>query len=121
MIGTLLIIIPLLIGIACHYFDQQYYNDGGIFFGKITGYGIAILMTICAVGMYVNTSTYETERNSIQQSLDSARASGSEYELATIQREVIEFNKRLDLDANFWHKHFKLWINDDILDLEPVK
>jgi|SRR5690625_363786 len=120
MIGILLIIIPLLTGITCHYISQYSYSDF-IDIGMVGGYIIGATMTVCAIGVYINTSTYETQRNSIQQSLDTARESGNEYELATIQREVVEFNRRLDLDARFWYPHFRLWINDDILELDPVK
>ncbi|HSH24923.1 MAG TPA: hypothetical protein VLA13_05235 [Massilibacterium sp.] len=120
MLGTLLIIVPLIIGAGLKFYYWDIYYSDLDFLGTILLFiGLAIGLT--AFGVYVNTSTYETERNAIQNSIDNARVSGNEYELATIQREVIEFNKRLDLDAKFWYPYFKLWINDDILHLEPVK
>ena len=120
MIGTLLIIVPLLIAIVCHYLSRNSYSEF-LDIGMIGGYSIGALITCTAFVVYVNTSSKPVQRDSIQNSLDRARESGLEYELAMVQKEVIEFNRYLELDQKFWHKHFKLWINDDILELEPIK
>ena len=120
MIGTLLIIVPLLIGAVCHYLSRDNYSDF-LDIGWIGGYLIGALMICMASGVYINTSMKPVVKDSIQNSLDRARESGLEYELAMVQKEVIEFNRYLELDQKFWHKHFKLWINDDILELEPIK
>jgi hypothetical protein len=120
MIGTLLIVTPIITAIFCYimYKRTKYYNNWDL--GAIISFLFSLLIIGTASAVYINTSMKPTVRSSIQDSLDRARALDNQYELAMIQKEVIEFNKYLELDQKFWHKHFKLWINDDILELEPI-
>ena len=124
MIGTLLIIIPTVITIVLfilHKVRRDHYNDGYAILSIITGF-FSFLIIIFAIGVYANTSSYTAQRDSLQSTLDYARNNNSgQYEMATVTRDVMEFNRMLETNKNFWHNHFRLWINDDILELEPVK
>lgn len=120
MIGTLLIILPLIGIFVFGYWRDRTYSPipDMLWFGSCAIFCISV---ICAIGVYINTSTYQTERNAIQHTLDRAREAGNTYELATIQKDVVEFNRQLELGRKFWNEYFDLWINDDILEIEPVQ
>jgi len=124
MIGTLLLIIPTVFAISffvLHKLRGNYYNDGYFVLGVISSLILSII-TLFALGVYIETSSYEAQRNSIQSTLDYSRENNiGQYELATITRDVMSFNRKLETHQNFWYKHVPLWVNDDILEIEPIK
>jgi len=99
-------------------------DDGGLFFIVIGIAWLAIVLIAIPISLQDNNANIE-EFKSVQASLLEARSntSISEFELATIQKEVIEQNKWLanrKFHANLWL--FRIFFQTKKINtLEPIK
>ena len=84
-----------------------------------------ILLLVALISLPVNRLAVRADiarLQSVQQTLDQARGNKdiSEFELAAIQKEIIEVNANL-AECQYYNKTmFGLWYHDEIKDVKPV-
>ena len=118
MIGLLIGLGILGFGISlCFYKNSE-------FFGILISVLIIIFLMIHIPTWLCSSYKYQmhlTERNSFIESLQTARANKNSIELASISKDIIEYNKNLAI-LKFENKGLlDCYIDDRIIELKPIK
>ena len=111
-----LIILALIVGIKTEV-------ESGLAFAFIMlcslGAGLMCIILPC---MYIETCSIKSQRDSVQQSIDTIRETGDQLEKAAVISDIIEINKNIQVNQD-WNKNwfFDSAISDEVDNLELVK
>ena len=120
MIITLILL--LLTGFGIYLFKTSYDYDvlGGI---MATIFGIWLLISsYLLLTVSYHFELFVVERDSFENTLNSVRKNGNEYETVAVIKEVAEWNRRLardKYDNTTWF--YDQYIDDRINDLKPIE
>ena len=122
MILTIILLAIFIVGILLNIFGGDYaWIDVGIFMWAIGGIFLMIHMTEVIMQSY-NYNGFIVRKNSIQQTLEESRKSGSDLERAAVLQNVIDFNTSLaNKQYNNSNWFFGTYIDDRIDSVKPIK
>lgn len=122
MILTIILLAVVIAGILLHIFGGDYdWIDRGILMWVLGGIFLVVHLIPFIMQSY-NYNAFVVKRNSIQQTLDESRKSGSDLERAAILQNVIDFNNSLSnkqYNNSTWL--FGAYIDDRIDSIKPIK
>lgn len=125
IITTIILITLIALGIRLYNKNDPYSYIMYDFYGFVICLIFGTWLIIHIVGMAKASYEYELfvqRRNAFEQTLNSARENGNQYETAAIVKEVAEWNTTLATEK-FYNKTawFDQYIDDRIETLEPIK
>lgn len=125
MLQLIVLVLLVILGIWLLKTSGDYYNTGkevgGIFLIMIAGLALVFHVVGWSTVSYSHNQ-FVVQRESFEQTLQSAREGGNDYETAAIVKEVAEWNRKLaedKYDNSTWF--LDCYIDDRVEDLEPIK